>query len=239
MEHWVDDLARTLAGGMSRRTLLRRLGVGLAVGPFTALLPTAAWAQRTDACRDFCQDLSGDARRRCQSDAARGGGICQACEADPERLCRPTDKQSPLYDQTLCCAENQTCQSSGCQSSSAATPTDTRVSIVTNANADDCVAELGEGSYLGVGSSGNGGVATASTNGGVNICDPNSADQGGPILDLGPVVSPAASAGAFNQLPSFSVPTMLDCPKGTTACGLAGCCPSGTTCSERGCVRAA
>ena len=231
MEHWVDDLARVLAGGMSRRALLRRLSAGLAIGPLVTLLPPpAAWAQQTQACRDFCQDhLTGDARRRCQADGARGGGLCQACEADPDRLCRPTAQESPLYGQTLCCAENQTCQSAGCLSSVVTTQTDERPASVTSGFANYDPEDTA--------SAGNGGVATASANGGavapadLPTAGTSPAPSGG--------VSPAAAAGAFNQLPSFLVPAVLDCPTGTTACGLAGCCPSGTICTDRGCVRGA
>jgi hypothetical protein len=238
MEHWIDDLARAAAGGLSRRTMLRRLAAGLTGGALAALLPTAARAQQTEACRELCGDhLTGDARRRCLADAARGGGLCQACAADPDRLCRPSAQDSPFYGQTLCCAANQTCQITGCHGPVVVTPVDGRPAPVASGFA---VGEI-SGPL-------NGGVATASANGGaVAISDVNSGGEAGNAIGVGDLqtvgtsagVSPAAAAGASNQLPPVVVPAVPDCPTGTTACGVAGCCPSGTVCTDRGCVRGA
>jgi hypothetical protein len=95
-------------------------------------------------------------------------------------------------------------------------------------------------------SAGNGGVATASASGGaVAMDDVDAGGQAGNAIGVGDLstegtsagVSPAAAAGAFNQLPPIVVPAVPDCPTGTTACGVAGCCPSGTVCTDRGCVR--
>jgi hypothetical protein len=112
MEHWIDDLARAAAGGLSRREALRRLGAGLAGGVLAALLPGPARAQPSEACREFCmENLTGAARGAC---LARGGGLCQACALDPERLCTPTDPDAPTAGVIRCCAANQDCGSPGC-----------------------------------------------------------------------------------------------------------------------------
>jgi hypothetical protein len=248
VEYWFDDLTRAAAMGLSRRALLRRLGAGLAGGAMAALLPASARAQPTEACHDFClENLTGDARGRCQSDATRGAGLCQACAGEADRLCRPTAPNSPVFGQALCCAANQECGSTGCLGAVVATVP----SVVTSpsaaaadpvrGSADDAVTYS---NYTGedTASAGNGGVASASANGGaVAIGDVNSGGGAPSAIGVGDLsapsggTSPAAAAGAFNQLPQGAV-VVPDCPAGTSACGLAGCCPSGTVCGDRGCV---
>jgi hypothetical protein len=109
MERLIDDLARAAAGGLSRRAVLRRLAAGIAGGALAALLPGAARAQLTGACREFCLNLTGAARGACLADAARGGGLCQACAGNVASLCEPISGDGP----GVCCAAGQHCNSEG------------------------------------------------------------------------------------------------------------------------------
>lgn len=82
MEHWLDNLARNLAGGRSRRAALRQLGAGL-VGLVGSLLPSGlvrAQDGGNSACADWCNAVfSGPARGSCKSEAAHGRGPCYDC----------------------------------------------------------------------------------------------------------------------------------------------------------------
>lgn len=111
MERLIDDLARAAAGGLSRRAVLRRLAAGIAGGTLVALLPGAARAQLSEACRGFClENFTGADRGKCLADAARGGGgLCQACAGNLANLCRPLTGDEP----GVCCAAGQHCNSEG------------------------------------------------------------------------------------------------------------------------------
>lgn len=76
-----DELAKELAGGLSRREALRRLAIGLAGVLLAPLGARRALAQGNSACARFCTDTfpPGDARGRCASDAAHGQGLCYGC----------------------------------------------------------------------------------------------------------------------------------------------------------------
>jgi hypothetical protein len=105
VDHWLDDLARGAAGGPSRRSALRRLGVGLAGMAGWLLLPGRARAEDraaderrpeshrrkgrlarivdngNDDCAHWCNSVfqSKSERGVCKRDAAHGRGACYQC----------------------------------------------------------------------------------------------------------------------------------------------------------------
>jgi hypothetical protein len=98
-----DKLAKDLAGGLSRRQALRRLGGGLAGAVLGSLSFSAAWAKPKEgldyksqgsggnggnddngggnsACARWCDSLPpGADTDHCKSDAAQGQGLCYEC----------------------------------------------------------------------------------------------------------------------------------------------------------------
>ena len=117
MEHWFDDLARTVAGGVSRRDALRRIGGGLAGGLLVALLPGPASAEQgggnpgrgNDECAHFCNEAfpPGPQRGACKSAAARGRGPCFECGP------RAPAGHPPLCG-AVCCPPGQVCCGGRC-----------------------------------------------------------------------------------------------------------------------------
>ncbi len=111
MNHQFDELAKAVAGGVSRREALRRLGGGLAAALLASLDQGKAWSQGNSDCAHFCQCLPpGPERGQCVSDAAHGTGLCAACEGDCARLCHTPSGAS------ICCAggPTSTCCGGGC-----------------------------------------------------------------------------------------------------------------------------
>src|SRR4051794_36308202 len=54
MDRWIDNLAKALATGTSRRTALRRIGGGLAGAALPLIVPKAASAQVLHPCTLTC-----------------------------------------------------------------------------------------------------------------------------------------------------------------------------------------
>lgn len=83
MGHWIDNLARRLAGGgVTRRQALRSITGAVAGAAATSLasaVPTEAAQGGNSACAEFCQNLPPTQRGACVSAAAHGGGICFEC----------------------------------------------------------------------------------------------------------------------------------------------------------------
>ena len=82
MEHPFDDLAKALAGGMSRREAFRRFGGGLIAGVL-AVAGLAAQGQDNDCgkfCAECCRNLNppprGQEMGECLRSCHEGGGIC-------------------------------------------------------------------------------------------------------------------------------------------------------------------
>ena len=84
--HWLDALARGVAGEQTRRGALKRMG-GFVGALVAAALPGHAVADQggdgggNSDCAHFCNDVEppGSGRGRCKSDAAHGTGLCYTC----------------------------------------------------------------------------------------------------------------------------------------------------------------
>jgi hypothetical protein len=80
MENRFDELAKSLAGSVSRREALVRLGAGLAGVVLASLGARPVEAQGNSACDNFCDSIfTGSDAGHCTSDAAHGEGICYQC----------------------------------------------------------------------------------------------------------------------------------------------------------------
>jgi hypothetical protein len=93
MEHWLDDLAKTVAGGMSRRRALKALGGVLAGALAGGLVPRGAEAQSGCATtgkscthQKCCEGLTcvgpGTGKFCCPKDLVCGSGCCDSTKAD-------------------------------------------------------------------------------------------------------------------------------------------------------------
>jgi hypothetical protein len=108
-QHWLDDLARSMAGGHSRRTVLRRLGGGLAAAAMASLLPQVALSAKacpkplTD-CGGTCVDTSGDLTNcgKCGASCS-DGDVCVRSKCQPPTLCG-----------TVTCQAGQACCGTAC-----------------------------------------------------------------------------------------------------------------------------
>jgi hypothetical protein len=106
-----DDVARALAGGVSRREALRRLGglVGAAVG---AVFATAGAGKARGAgpnnCQDYCAQFYPPPRGRDTQNAyGQCVSTCNACVGDGGSPCGPT---------AACCdPDTETCENGVCE----------------------------------------------------------------------------------------------------------------------------
>jgi hypothetical protein len=102
-----DDLSKALAGKHSRRSVLKA-GLGLAGAALASALPGRAWADPggNSAAAHFCNTVlpPGEARGRCKSTAAQGGGLFVQCGGDPTRIC-----PQPTAPDLRCCPPGTTC----------------------------------------------------------------------------------------------------------------------------------
>ena len=111
-----DEITRAISGP-SRRSILRGIA-GSAIAVATNHLPGVAQRGGNSRCARFCnrvfpEDVAADnkLRGRCKSLAARGRGICDACEADVSRVCgTPNVNTGPCCDpasgESCCLAPN-------------------------------------------------------------------------------------------------------------------------------------
>ena len=111
-----DEITRAI-GGPSRRSILRGIA-GSVIAVATNRLPVVAQRGGNSRCARFCnrvfpEDVAADnkLRGRCKSLAARGRGICDACEADVSRVCGiPNVNTGPCCDpangESCCLAPN-------------------------------------------------------------------------------------------------------------------------------------
>jgi hypothetical protein len=98
MENRFDELAKDLAGGMSRREALRRFGGALAGALLASLSVRKAWGGDHSACIEVCKQHTG----------VHGcGNACLKCDDDPNRIC---------YSDTsaVCCSTGSSCVSGNC-----------------------------------------------------------------------------------------------------------------------------
>src|SRR6478672_1671461 len=133
MAEWIDELARSVARGQTRRATLRIIGGGVAAAVLNLWLPRPAAAsggktrhaskgndgqlssgpagnnQGNDECAHFCQAVfpPGADRGKCVSDAAHNGGLCFQCNKDLSRLCRPASGPP------TCCQNGDECCGDG------------------------------------------------------------------------------------------------------------------------------
>jgi hypothetical protein len=121
MENRFDELAKAVAGGMSRREALRRVGGGLVGAVLASLgLGTKAWSAPApnSGCEQFCRDCgispgNGNAFGQCVSSCEHcwntGGktctGLCPTA-ARPNVVCCPDDQ--------VCCPNRRTGSSVCC-----------------------------------------------------------------------------------------------------------------------------
>ena len=106
MEHWFDDLARSIAGGLSRRAALRRIGVGIAGGLLGSFLGGQAWAQPQRVCQP--------------GEAACGPRCCPAGQACCGGRCTRLDSVQNCGACGVSCGAGATCQGGRCVGSAPA-----------------------------------------------------------------------------------------------------------------------
>jgi hypothetical protein len=109
MDHWLDDLARAMAGGVSRRRALGRVAALFGGAALATVLPAAASADSDDnragPCDEFCERLPRDLRDRCRDEAKHGHGLCYDCGplGDNKGICGK-----------VCCPTGQDCLNGTC-----------------------------------------------------------------------------------------------------------------------------
>lgn len=105
-----DSFARSIAGGINRRSLMKAMGGVVATVAAGSTGLNAADA-RNDKCAHFCQALfpPGRARGKCVSDGARHvpGNVCDSCANDIGNACVGANGS------VTCCAEGETCTKFG------------------------------------------------------------------------------------------------------------------------------
>ena len=80
MEHFYDELSKSLAASVPRRESLRRMGAVFAGAVFSQLGLGTAWGAKQDPCKTFCARCSNKTQQN-QCLAA-----CQACNGNTARL---------------------------------------------------------------------------------------------------------------------------------------------------------
>lgn len=110
MQHWFDELARTMASGVSRRQAFGRLAALLGGAAFASITPTIALADDDHdrgPCADFCRGLPDDQLDRCNDQATHAKGACYDCgpKGNNKGLCGKA-----------CCANGGDCLNGHCVS---------------------------------------------------------------------------------------------------------------------------
>jgi hypothetical protein len=97
----LDEFSKSLAGSVSRRDSLRRIGAFAAGAVLSSLGAGTAWAARPDRCGAFC--------RWCPTKAKRNQCLaaCRACNGNTSRLCGSCGAYVCCASGTACC--NGTC----------------------------------------------------------------------------------------------------------------------------------
>src|SRR5947207_7998590 len=107
MEDRFDALAKAVAGGLSRREALRRLGGGLAAMLLSAVGLGTAWGappSRPAKCSDYCNTLPTPQRSNCNN-------ACRQCGGNTQNICPSLDS-----DKVACCPKGTCCSSGTCAS---------------------------------------------------------------------------------------------------------------------------
>jgi hypothetical protein len=107
MEHQFDELAKALAGGLSRREALRRLGGGLAVSLLATLGVGKAWGQNgAVSCGSYCSQRLPPGRER-----GRCAASCDSCQSSGGVVCGTS-----VGGSVLCCSggPTSTCCNGAC-----------------------------------------------------------------------------------------------------------------------------
>ncbi len=108
MPRLIDDFAKALAAGQSRRRALGRLGAGLlaAVVPGRTVEAHDRFARCLDDCRKWCRATFGDGRKgkKCIERAKDGKGPCySSSKPGPGHLC--CTQANPCGANEKCCAD--------------------------------------------------------------------------------------------------------------------------------------
>jgi hypothetical protein len=112
MEHRFDELAKALAGGLSRREALRRLGGGVAAALMSTLGLGKAWGQiGAVACGDYCKGAVGFDPKDKASKKRFAACVpsCDHCQEDGGKICGTLTNGS-----VICCEQTDTCCGTGC-----------------------------------------------------------------------------------------------------------------------------
>jgi Stigma-specific protein, Stig1 len=105
----LDELSKLLAGSVSRRESLRRIGGIFAGAALGSLGLRTAWAAGPDRCTSFCRSCP-TKKRRNQCVAA-----CKACNGNTSRLCGSCGAFTCCPAATMCCSGTCTSVSSDAQ----------------------------------------------------------------------------------------------------------------------------
>jgi hypothetical protein len=116
-QDWLDDLARGLANGRSRRSMLRTLGAGLAGAMLAHLSSRSVEAQQAPTCAD--QGQSCDRRRCCQGLSCVTAGANKVCCPNSQvcgRTCCPPGSRCVISGgRPRCVCDAISCPTGCCQ----------------------------------------------------------------------------------------------------------------------------
>ena len=228
VERRFDDLARSLAQGRTRKSVLKA-GVGAIGMAVAAALPGRARAdqpQGNDDCAHFCTSVfpPGPARGDCISAAAHGEGICFECG--------PAAIQPPVrvLCVDLCCAVGEICCNDHCVNPATACTG----GHVFNVATCSCVCPTGTTECAGIC------VNTQTDTHNCGTCGHACVD--GQLCVNGSCVCPTGTVLCNNTCvttctaPKVLNPTtcLCECPTGTTTCGTT-CCAAGEVCTNGSC----
>ena len=124
-EHWLDDLARAMAGQRSRRAVLRRLGAGLAATVVAAAIPGAVAAHHDPehdrgciggcpspedrCCKGRCTNVVFD-----RANCGRCGNVCPAGSDCCGGRCVQLGTQQHCSGCFSGCLSTEVCQNGAC-----------------------------------------------------------------------------------------------------------------------------
>jgi len=224
LERALDNLARSMASGCSRRDALR-LAIAFAGAAITSTLPVRVAADDAgggnNACAHFCNALPDALVGPCVSAASHGTGPCFQCGPKSVPAGQPFEGFCGTFPNLVCCGPGQTCCNGVCGDGCGGDPCGTLLSNGTCAHPCDCAT---------------GGTTSTCQGGFPCICSGTPSAEGRCLCyEFGGLITPPCT-------------TDQDCPSGThclsdvahctaVPCSSTAQCPAGTACFNGFCYR--